>query len=261
MGRAARGSGLGATDAGSDVTVAVDARPVAAPVAELEPRTEAAPKAIVFDVYGTLLDISALTDRVASGLGPVDPAGFLALWRRKQLEYSWLHSLMDRYIDFWQVTHAALRHAARHHDVALDRAAEQRLMQVWLELPAYPEVAGALAGLDGTPLAILSNGSPRMLEEGLAADLRARFSELLSADSVREYKPSPRVYRLATERLGLPPAGILFVSSNQWDIAGAAAFGFRVAWIDRAGVAREELPGVPDMVISDLSALARALHP
>ncbi len=243
------------------MTVAVDTAPVADPVAEPEPRTEAVPEAIVFDVYGTLLDISALVDHVRSVVGPTPADAFVALWRRKQLEYSWLHTLMGRYIDFWEVTHGALRHVARHHDLALDRAAEQRLMQGWLELPAYPEVTGALADLGGTSLAILSNGAPRMLEEGLPGDLRARFGEVLSADAVREYKPSPRVYRLAAERLGVHPGGILFVSSNQWDIAGAAGFGFRVAWIDRAGVARDELAGIPEVAVPDLSALARALRP
>ncbi|MBA2571372.1 MAG: HAD-IA family hydrolase, partial [Chloroflexi bacterium] len=116
-----------------------------------------------------------------------------------------------------------------------------------------------LADMARTTLAILSNGSPRMLEVGLPADLRERFREVLSVDLVAAYKPSPAVYRLAAQRLELPPARILFVSSNQWDTAGAAAFGFRVALIDRTGAAREELPGQPHLVVYDLAELARAV--
>lgn len=226
---------------------------------EGEPALVSAPEAIVFDLYGTLLDVSALADHVRPSIAPVDADDFVALWRRKQLEYSWLHTLMDRYVDFWQITGAALRHASSHFGVSLDPPAEQRIMDGWLRSPTYPEVAGALTGMARTPLAILSNGSARMLEAGLPSDLRERFREVLSVDLVAAYKPSPAVYRLVAERLELPPARILFVSSNQWDTAGAAAFGFRVAWIDRTGAARDELPCRPHLVVSDLAELARAL--
>ncbi len=224
-----------------------------------DPRAVVAPEAIVFDLYGTLLDVSALVGHVRPEIAPVDADGFVALWRRKQLEYSWLRTLMDRYVDLWQVTRAALRHTALHFDASLDRTVEQRLMEGWLQLPAHPEVPTALTDLARRPLAILSNGSSRMLEAGLPTDLRGRFREVLSVDLVAAYKPAPRVYRLATERLKLPPDRILFVSANQWDVAGAAAFGLRVAWLDRTGAARDELPGEPHVVASDLIGLSRVL--
>ena len=223
------------------------------------PQAIPAPEAIIFDLYGTLLDISALAGHVRAEVAPVDADAFVALWRRKQLEYSWLHTLMDRYVDFWQVTQAALRHTARNFDVSLHPTVEPRLMEGWLRLPPFDEVATALTDLARRPLAILSNGSSWMLEAGLPADIRARFREVLSVDLVAAYKPTPRVYRLATERLGLPPDRILFVSANQWDVAGAAAFGLRVAWLDRTGAARDELPGKPHVVASDLVELSRAL--
>lgn len=227
--------------------------------AAMRPEVIPAPEAIVFDLYGTLLDVSALAGHVRAEVAPVDADAFVALWRRKQLEYSWLHTLMDRYVDLWQVTQAALRHTARHFDVSLDPTVEPRLMEGWLRLPPFDEVATALTDLAQRPLAILSNGSSWMLAAGLPTDLRARFREVLSVDLVAAFKPTPRVYRLAAERLGLPPHRILFVSANQWDIAGAAAFGLRVAWLDRTGAVRDELPGEPHVVAPDLTALARAL--
>ncbi len=224
-----------------------------------DPQAIPAPEAIVFDLYGTLLDVSALGGRVRPDIGPVDADAFVALWRRKQLEYSWLHTLMERYVDLWQITRAALRHTARHFAVHLGGTVEQRLMGAWLRMPAYADVAPALSDMAPRPLAILSNGSTWMLEAGIPSDLRRQFREILSVDLVAAYKPAPRVYHLAVQRLGLPPDRILFVSANQWDAAGAAAFGFRVAWLDRTGAAREELPGRPNLVVPDLMELARGL--
>ena len=200
-------------------------------------------KAVVFDAYGTLFDTGSI---------PADPA-LLALWRQKQLEYTWLRSLMAHWEDFWAVTEAALRFAARKLGKDVPIAS---LMDSYLSLAAFPEVPAALDRLKGRTLAILSNGTGPMLDAAVrSAGLDGRFAKVLSVDAVRVYKPSPKVYALATAALRLDPQEILFVSSNGWDAAGAKAFGFRVCWCNRAKAPVEELGVRPDQVVERLDQL------
>ena len=201
-------------------------------------------RACVFDAYGTLFDVHSAVARHAGALG--DRAGPIsALWRRKQLEYSWLRGLMGAYVDFWQLTEDALDVALARHAVE-DAALRTRLLAAYRELAPYPEVAGVLARLQeaGVTCAILSNGSPAMLDAAVdAAGLRPYFAAILSVDPLGVYKPDPRVYRLAGDTLGAAPDEIGFLSANAWDAHGAAAFGFRVVWVNRFHQPPERLPG------------------
>jgi 2-haloacid dehalogenase len=213
------------------------------------------PQAIVFDVYGTLLDPAAVADVCAAITD--QPGQLAALWRQKQLEYTWLRGLMGRYQDFWAVTGAALDYALERLAITIDERHKARLMDAWLSLKPYPEVDGALSRLAPLSLAVLSNGSPAMLEAGLrAAGLRDRFRHLLSADAVRTYKPAPAVYALAEQHLGVPRERLLFVSANAWDVVGAKAFGLPGAWVNRAAAPPERLDVAPDLVVHDLNELA-----
>jgi 2-haloacid dehalogenase len=213
------------------------------------------PAALVFDVYGTLLDPATVTAACAAVTS--DPAALASLWRQKQLEYTWLRGLMGQYEDFWAVTGAALDYALERLALTIDERHKARLMDAWLSLRPYPEVDAALTRLAPRPLAVLSNGSPAMLEAGLrAAGLRERFRHLLSADAVRTYKPAPAVYALAEQHLALPREQLLFVSANAWDVAGAKAFGLPCAWIRRTETPPERLGFAPDLIVRDLDELA-----
>jgi len=208
----------------------------------------------VFDAYGTLFDVHAVVE--AGRAITTDPAALSAAWRQKQLEYTWLRALMGRYEDFWAVTAAALRHAVRRLGLTASEAELARLMDAYLSLACFPEVRAALARLAGRPRAILSNGAPRMLAAAVAASGLGRHLEhIISVDAVRTYKPSPRVYALGPETLGVPAGELLFVSSNAWDVAGAKAFGYRVAWCNRAGAPEEELGLPADLVVRGLDQL------
>jgi 2-haloacid dehalogenase len=216
------------------------------------------PAAVAFDLYGTLLDVTSVRG-VCAEVAP-DGDAMAALWRQKQIEYTWLRALMGRYEDFSAVTAAALEHVAERLGLALDAAGRRRLLDAWLSLEPYPEVAAALEALAPRPLAVLSNGAPAMLEAALgAAGLRDRFAHVLSVDAVRTYKPAPAVYALAERAFGLPRERLLFVSANPWDAAGAAVFGLPTARLDRAGLPGERLGGEPAMVVRDLAELARRL--
>ncbi len=212
--------------------------------------------ACVFDAYGTLFDVHSAVGRSGGALG--DKAGPVsALWRQKQLEYTWLRSLMGAYVDFWQVTGEGLDHALAANGVA-DGALRQRLMDLYLNLDAYPDVPDALDALraGGKKSAILSNGAPNMLRAAVeSADLGGRLDAALSVDELRVFKPDPRVYQLAVDRLGVEAGRICFVSTNGWDAAGAAYFGFQVAWLNRFGQQPERLPGVPAATIETLAEL------
>ncbi len=213
-------------------------------------------RAVVFDAYGTLFDVMAPTARLAGRLGP-DAGTLGAIWRQKQLEYAWLRSLMGHYTDFWSVTGEALDFAMA--DLGLDDPdLRGTLLDLYFSLDAYPEVAEALDQLRSAGLvtAILSNGSPDML--GAAVDhagLAPLLDRTLSVHPAGVFKPDPRTYRVAVDALGLPAEAIGFVSSNGWDVAGAAAFGFRVVWLNRFGKTQERLPAGPAAVIDDLSGL------
>mgnify|MGYP001282358233 CR=1 FL=1 len=216
--------------------------------------------ACVFDAYGTLFDVHSAAARCRDGLG--DCADRLsALWRRKQVEYTWLRSLMGVHADFAQVTAEALDYALATVGIA-DAELRHRLLDTYRRLDAFkevPEVLGRLRSA-GLPTAILSNGSPAMLDSAVgSARLGDLLDMVLSVESVGIYKPHPSVYHLAVERLGVPAGRTCFLSSNGWDAAGAAQFGFRVVWINRDGQPAERLPAAPDAVLGDLSGLPALL--
>jgi 2-haloacid dehalogenase len=221
------------------------------------PPTRLAPiDAVVFDAYGTLFDVNSAAARCRDALG-LQAEAFSATWRRKQLEYSWLRSLMGAHADFWQLTAEALDYACERHAVT-DASLRQRLLETYRELSAYPEVPAMLRAIRGAGFktAILSNGAPAMLQAAVeAADLVAQFDQVLSVEAVGIFKPHPSVYQLAVDRLGVPPSHICFVSSNGWDIAGAAHFGFRAVWVNRGREPRERLPTGPEIELGDLAEL------
>ncbi len=212
--------------------------------------------ACVFDAYGTLFDIQAATARCAASLG--DRAARLSrLWRAKQLEYTWLRSLMGAYADFWQVTANALDHALEATEIR-DPVLRSRLMETYLRLDPYPETRGMLRRLReaGMRTAVLSNGSPTMLTSAVSgAGLYHLIDDLLSAEAAGVYKPHPSVYQLASDHFDLEPERICFVSANNWDAHGAAAFGFATVWIDRTDATADILPGMPAHRIEGLDAL------
>jgi 2-haloacid dehalogenase len=214
------------------------------------------PKAFIFDAYGTLFEVHSIVNRDGAGIAG-DLRALSQLWRRKQIEYTWLRALMDRYEDFWRVTEAALRAAVRELSIeATDRQLAQ-LMQAYLSPAAFAEVGSALAALNGSPLAILSNGTRAMLDSAIRHHkLESYFAKVISVDIVKTYKPSPRVYALGPRTLNLPADEILFVSSNLWDAAGAKAFGYNVCWCNRAGAEMEDLGFAPDFIVRTLDQIA-----
>jgi 2-haloacid dehalogenase len=217
-------------------------------------------RACVFDAYGTLFDVHSAVARHAAVIG--DAATPLShLWRQKQLEYSWVRSLMGRHADFWKVTVEALDTALRHHAID-DPTLRQELLEAYLALEAYPEVPGVLRRLkaDGVRVAILSNGSPPMLEAAVkSAGIEPFVDLVLSVEGVGIYKPDPRVYRYAADRLGLPAERIWFASSNAWDAAGAQNFGCRVVWVNRARQPAEYGWVLQPVEMPDLSPLPESI--
>jgi 2-haloacid dehalogenase len=210
----------------------------------------------VFDAYGTLFDVHAVVE--AGREITSDPAALSTTWRQKQLEYTWLRGLMGAYVDFWAVTEAALRYSIRRLGLAATEAQVRRLMEAYLTLACFPEVKALLARLAGRPRAVLSNGAPAMLAAAVAASgLTNLLEHVISVDRVKTYKPSPLVYALGTQTLGVAAGELLFVSSNGWDVAGAKAFGYQVAWCNRTGAPEEELGVRADLVIDTLEALPR----
>src|SRR5512141_1250831 len=208
--------------------------------------------ALVFDAYGTLFDVHSVT-RLADSLFPGKGAALSAAWRTKQLEYTWLRSLMGKYEDFNRVTRVSLEWALESLGLEADGVAVNSLLDEYRRLAPYPEVGGALARLsEKLPLAILSNGHPEMLQavvehNGFEPHFRGG---LISVHAAKVFKPSPLVYRLVEERLGVPRSMVGFVSSNGWDAAGAKSFGFRTWWINRRGLPVERLGVRPDATIA-----------
>jgi 2-haloacid dehalogenase len=210
----------------------------------------------VFDAYGTLFDVHSVVE--AGREITSDPVMLSTTWRQKQLEYTWLRALMGAYADFWVVTEAALRYTIRRLGLTATEAQVRRLMEAYLSLACFPEVKAALGRLAGRPRAVLSNGAPTMLAAAVAGSgLGALLEHVISVDRVKTYKPSPLVYALGPETLGVSAGELLFVSSNGWDVAGAKAFGYRVAWCNRTGAPEEELGVRADLVVDALDKLPR----
>jgi 2-haloacid dehalogenase len=217
-------------------------------------------KACVFDAYGTLFDVHSAVEKHRYRLGDMADQVSM-LWRTKQLEYTWLRSLMGHHADFWQVTQDALDYAFDMHSIN-DPDLHKALLEAYLKLDCYPEVPEALSTLKsrGFKLAILSNGTPNMLE---AAVRNSRIENLIdknySVEEIGIFKPDPRVYQIAADGLGVNPEEIVFQSSNAWDASGASAFGFKVAWVNRFGQSKERLPGQPNIEIQTLIELPNLL--
>jgi 2-haloacid dehalogenase len=207
-------------------------------------------QALVFDAYGTLYDVHAVIRRCEE-FWPGRGMALSQLWRAKQLEYTWLRSLMRRYAPFSLVTREALAYACASLQLSLEDGKVDALMQEYRKLPMYPEVAQALAKLK-VKQAILSNGSPDMLDP-LVKHSGLRFDAVLSVDEMKVFKPAPEVYQLAVDRLGVARERIGFVSSNCWDALGAKSFGFRVYWINRLKAPVDQLGFQPDAIVGSLN--------
>ncbi|MEQ8664403.1 MAG: haloacid dehalogenase type II [Rhodospirillales bacterium] len=215
----------------------------------------------VFDAYGTLLDVAAAvrheSDRIGDGWQEM-----AAIWRTKQLEYTWLRSLMGAYTDFRTVTGDALDFAMDSTGVSDDDGLRDDLMALYDRLEAYPEVPDMLRALrsGGMRTAILSNGTKRMISSALgAAEIEDTIDRVLTVETLSVYKPDPRVYQLAVDAFETNAKRVLFFSSNAWDVAGASHFGFRVVWVNRFGHVPERLPGGPDKIVTDLSGVPAML--
>ncbi|SFC35794.1 haloacid dehalogenase type II [Tropicimonas isoalkanivorans] len=222
----------------------------------------------VFDAYGTLFDVAAAARRAAEEPGGDALAAhwqaLAQVWRDKQLQYTWLRAITGAHADFWQVTTDALDYAleAQSLDGAPDLRA--RLLALYRELDAYPEVPTVLQALKAAGLrtAILSNGSPDMLAAATAsAGIGAHLDALLSVEAVGVYKPDGRVYDLVGDHFGCETGDVLFVSSNGWDAAGATGYGFETAWINRAGLPMDRLPWTPAHTLPDLTTLPELALP
>ncbi len=235
--------------------------PLVAASGKLNPMTNSAlppdrTKAVIFDAYGTLFDIHSAVGRHMVQVGP-DAARFSEVWRTKQLEYSWVLSLAGRYEPFWALTEQALDYAlARFPDV--DRSVRPLLLEAYRTLDAYPDVRGTLHSLRarGLRTGILSNGDPGMLNAAVeSAGLTDDLDVVLSVDAAGVFKTSPRTYELVLRALSVTADEVVFVSSNRWDIAGAAAFGFMPIWVNRLSLPDEYTELAPSAVITSLEQL------
>ncbi len=216
---------------------------------------------IVFDAYGTLFDVTAAARVAADAPGNDALAACWELlardWRDKQLQYAWHRAVTGDHVDFWRVTQDALDWAMEAAGLEGD-ALRARLLALYRELGAYPEVPGVLAALKdrGLATAILSNGSPDMLEAAVAsAGIAGHLHAVLSVEEVGVFKPAARVYDMVAARFGCAPGEVLFVSSNGWDAAAAGAYGFVTAWVNRAGAPADRLPAPPRHVLRDLAGI------
>ncbi len=210
----------------------------------------------VFDAYGTLFNVHAAIGKHREACGP--QADLLSdLWRTKQLEYTWTLTLAGQYQDFWTLTGRALDYALARYP-SVDKAIKPKLLEAYFALDAFPDAAPTLQALKerGSRTGILSNGSPNMLTAAVnGAGLNRLLDQVLSVDPIRIYKPRPEVYALATKAFGIAAGDVVFVSSNRWDVMGAAAFGFRGVWINRAAMPDEYPDHAPRHVIENLGAL------
>ena len=221
----------------------------------------------IFDAYGTLFDVNAAARALAED--PAHPAlvplwqQVAADWRMKQLEYSWLRAVSGDYCDFWQVTEDGLDWALERAGLTDHPTLREALLGLYWHLAAYPDVPGMLRRLKagGLSCAILSNGSPKMLDGAVSsAGIGADLDAVLSVESVGNFKPDRRVYDMVGARFGCLPEEVLFVSSNGWDACAGAAYGFRTLWVNRAGLPMDRLPGRPHHVAADLTAVPDMLR-
>ena len=215
--------------------------------------------ACVFDAYGTLFDVHSAVRRYSNQIKESEAVS--ALWRAKQLEYTWLRSLMGRYVDFWQVTADALDFALETYGIS-DAVIRQDLLQAYMTLSCYSEVPDVLDRLKrkGIRCAILSNGSPQMLSSAVKnSGLSEFFDAVIAVDMIGKYKPDPRVYRLAVDELKVEKSKIAFQSSNAWDAAGANAYGFNVVCVNRFKQKPERLNTSVDIELTDLEKLPELL--
>ena len=222
----------------------------------LRPIIPAQTRAVVFDAYGTLFDVHSAVARHADRVGP-DAARLSEVWRAKQLEYSWVLSLAERYEPFWRLTEKALDYALARHP-GVDPTVRPLLLDAYRSLDAYPEVRRTLEALRGRGLGtgILSNGDPAMLQAAVSSvGLRGLLDPVLSVEAAGVFKTSPRTYDLVCDALSVSPQEVVFVSSNRWDIAGAAAFGLTPVWINRFGLPDEYTEFAPRAVVSSLEKL------
>lgn len=212
--------------------------------------------ACVFDAYGTLFDVNSAVSSLHERVGPHHGA-LSAAWRTRQLQYTWLRSLMQVHTDFWQLTSEALAVSLREFNIDTPGLHDD-LMQAYLGLSPFPEVKQVLQLLKraGMKTAILTNGSPMMIESAVKnAGINDLIDHQLSVESVGVFKPDARVYQMAVDQLGVSAERIAFQSSNAWDAAGAAHFGFTVAWVNRYSQPSEALPGTPAAMLSTLDEL------
>jgi 2-haloacid dehalogenase len=210
----------------------------------------------VFDAYGTLFDVHAAVRRHADEVGPEGQL-LSALWRAKQLEYSWMLTMMGRYRDFWSLTEEALDYAFARVPAA-NRASRAALLDSYWSCDVHPDVPGVLTRLkaQGAKLVILSNGTRKMLEAACrSGGIDEVVDDIVSVDDIRVYKPDPRVYDMVATRYRVFPEAVSFQSSNRWDAAGATAFGFRSVWINRTGMPEEYQELRPAAVLPSLEGL------
>jgi len=215
-------------------------------------------KAIVFDLYGTLYDVQSVA-RACEAACPGQGEAMARLWRQKQLEYTWLRTLMDCYADFETVTEDALRFACAQFGVALDAASRKRLADSYLRLDPHPDMPATMRRLkaSGLPLGIISNGSRNSIAQLIAhSGMDWAFEQLISVEEVQVFKPQRQVYQLAEQRMGYPCENIAFVSANAWDASAASRYGFPVCWINRHNAPFDELGASPAKVVTDLAQMA-----
>lgn len=214
-------------------------------------------KAFVFDVYGTLFDVTAIKNECEE-LYPGHGETISQTWRTKQVEYFMLRQLMGNYATLYTITHQALKYALNENELKSTEQIEQQLLEAYLHLPLYEEVEKVLTELKDQKLVVFSNGSHDMLDPLIEnAGLKDLFSEVLSIDEIKQFKPAPASYQYAVEKLKLENQEVLFMSSNGWDISGAKSFGFQTAWINRKNLPVEELGLDPDYIFSDLNGLLK----
>jgi 2-haloacid dehalogenase len=214
----------------------------------------------VFDAYGTLYDFNSAVARHRAAIGPKAET-LSAMWRDKQIQYTWLRNSMGDYAPFWQVTGEALDHCLTAQGIA-DPSVREKLLGAYLALDPYPEAAATLDRLRRASVrcAILSNGNPEMLDPMVkASGLADRFEAVWSVDAVKVFKVDPRTYSMVEARCGVKPANVCFLSSNCWDAHGAARFGFNVVWVNRASAPDDNLPGKLAAQVKDLSFLPSLL--